>query len=190
MLQFNRIRAERPSPAPPLDVLSYAGDCLCFEPAAWARGWAGHLSNCYAYIMDNVIDRPTRWFPQPGQFGLPLWRYLLSQFVVTKRLMINAAIADGLIPHDPVKPVPAGYYLAALVVRPGFLMFGDYHWYRLDHDRVRGGFVWTHKHGRKPPSDRDENGNIIRDLSDAALMKKYPQWGGYFLIPREGLKQR
>ncbi len=184
MKLFKSAVPEQPGPLPPLDTLRYAADCHCFEPDSWNRGLINSLSNCYSYIIDSPVQRVASWFPQPGQFGLPFWRYLLSLFIISKQTMTEAAIADGLIPHDPAKPVPPGYYLTALVLRPGFL--GDYHWYRLDYDRLRGGFVWTHKHGQKVPSDRDEKGTVIRDLAAAALMKKYPQWGGYFLVPREG----
>lgn len=187
MFYFAKAVAETPPPVPSLDIWAYgAENALPYDPGRWCAAQVRSLSNCYAYVMNWRISRRGAWFPQPGQFGLSWGRYLLSLFVVTKSILREAAMADGLIPFERKGCVLPGYYLAALVLRPGFLS-GDYHWYRLDRDRISGECVWTHKRGVRAPSARDESGRVIYDLSKADLGHKYPQFGGYFLVPQDGV---
>lgn len=173
-------KPETPPPAPPLNLYRYAHDCLTFEPGLDFDFITAKLTNCYSYARGLRVAHPFSAYTQPGQKGLTFLKYLLSQIVTSKTLLHRAAIADGLIPHDNAKSVPPGYYLVALMLRPG-LLFGDYHWYRLDKNR-QGDFIWTHKAGGKLPSDRDRDGNVIRDLSKAVLGAQHTRWGGYFLV--------
>lgn len=158
---------------------------MLFEPSRWNDRRTRRLSNCYSYAINLRIKNLTDFAPQPGQHGLPFLKYLLSQFIVTKRILTAAVAADGLIPYDLARPVPPGYYLVALRYRPG-LLFGDYHWYRLDRDQD-GNFIWTHKPGSGHATNRDHSGNVIYDLSKADLGIFKPRWGGYFIVPREGI---
>lgn len=180
------LRPQKPPPLPGHALWYYEG--MAYEPLRWNDPRTRRLSNCYSYAINLRIEKIFDFAPQPGQAGLSFFKYLLSQFIVTKRTLASAAAADGLIPYDLSRPVPPGYYLAALMYRPG-LLFGDYHWYRLDRDH-NGNFVWTHKPGSGYATDRDHSGNLIRDLSKADLGIFKPRWGGYFLVPREGLDTR
>ena len=176
----------QPTEALPTHALwYYENNPLPFEPWHWNDVRTRRLSNCYSYAINLRITNLTNFAPQPGQFGLPFFKYLLSQFIVTKKSLTRAAEADGLIRHDLARPVPPGYYLVALRYRPGFL-FGDYHWYRLDRN-AEGHYVWTHKPGSGKATDRDRRGKVIYDLSKAQLGIFKPRWGGYFIVPNEGI---
>lgn len=175
------LKPERPEPLPSHALWHYEDAALPFTPGRWNDARTRRLSNCYSYALDLPIEKLFDFAPQPGQTGLPFWKYVLSQFLVTKKTLTEAAAADGLIPHHLARPVPAGYRLVALMYRPG-VVFGDYHWYRLDRDG-NGTYVWTHKPGSGHTTDRDRSGNVIYNLSTADLGIFKPRWGGYFLAP-------
>lgn len=177
------LRPQKPPPLPGHALWYYEG--MAFEPHRWNDPRTRRLSNCYSYAINIRIRSFLHFAPQPGQIGLPFWKYLLSQFVLTRKTITGAASADGLIPYDLSRPVPPGYYLTALMYRPGLLL-GDYHWYRLDrgHD---GAFFWTHKAGTAAATRRDRSGAVIHDLSEADLGIYKPCWGGYFLVPKDRL---
>lgn len=179
------LKPEAPPPLPSHALWYYEGSALLFAPEHWNDARTRRLSNCYSYTVNMRVRKLSDFAPQPGQQGLPFWKYVLSQFIVTKKTLTEAAVADGLIPHDLARPVPPGYYLAALMYRPGFLL-GDYHWYRLDHDG-NGRYVWAHKPGTGTATNRDRSGHIIYNLSKADLGVFKPRWGGYFLVQMKPL---
>jgi|GEM_PF-5070233 len=179
------LRAQTPESLPSHALWYYEDNPLPFTPEHWNAPRTRRLSNCYSYAINLRVTDLSDFAPQPGQSGLPFWTYLLSQFLLTRQSITQSVRADGLLPHDLARPVPPGYYLVAMRYRPGFL-FGDYHWYRLDQDKS-GAYIWTHKPGTKKATNRDHDGHVIRDLSKANLGLVTPRWGGYFLVPREGL---
>lgn len=186
---------------PEIDRVKYAQAAPRFNPALWndlhtdkknIRKSIQIHSNCYAYVVNNRISEDKYSFPVPGINGKisegEQLRHKLFPILFTSRGSIRAgAVQDGLIPIDKNEKVPEGYYLAALFVRPGVFFMGGFHWYRLDADD-QGNLFWTHKPGNTKARDTDESGQKIVDLRKAERGYALPQFGGYFLIPQNGMR--
>lgn len=165
---------------------------LLFEPEKWhicGADWrvCDQNANCYAY----VLDRPDYYWAVPG-FGYAkteTQRYYDSfdehfrgvAQAEFRRWLIGGAVRDGLVRvSQPVKR--AGHYLSALFFagEPDNL---DFHWYRKDDDGS-----WSHKDGWHVPRNRDAHGMAIHDPLAIAAETDYPVFGGFFLVPRQGVK--
>ncbi|MBI2623256.1 MAG: hypothetical protein HYW65_01615 [Candidatus Liptonbacteria bacterium] len=139
--------------------------------------------NCYSYTLNH----PEYHWAVPGigfahvkrkiyadSFNAYFQNIPLAEF---REQLTKGAARDGLTKvENPVEQ--DGYYLTALFFASDKY---DFHWYRKD-----GNGLWSHKDGWQPPSNKDEQGNLIRDPREA-VNSKYPIFGGFFLVPRTGI---
>ncbi|XP_078382406.1 uncharacterized protein LOC144665106 [Oculina patagonica] len=131
-----------------------------YNPGPWNEPAHVLLNNCYNYASTVLNDA----FAQPGTgSGNPFPSSFTAEDV--KR----AATSDGCVftPAQKHMCAPHGTeHLVALFYYEG--PFGcpwdcDYHWYRLDNNGY-----WSHKMGKTRATDRDGNGDRIRDPREAA----------------------
>jgi hypothetical protein len=139
--------------------------------------------NCYSYVLNN----PNYYWSVPGlgfaheQFDKYVSvfseHFNKMSFEDFRNTLINGASKDGLIKTDETTE-KEGYYLAALFFPREEK---DFHWYRKDDNGY-----WSHKDGQKPALNQNKKKKLITDpIEDAKAL--YPIFGGYFLVPREGI---
>ena len=116
-----------------------------FNPRVWNTSKiVRETNNCYNYANDRI----TLTFAQPG-----LGRQCGRRSELTCDEVRKAAQCDGLEMIQNPSEATDGHAVA-LVIWPG----RDYHWYRLDENGK-----WSHKPGRTPATDLDQQKRQILD---------------------------
>jgi hypothetical protein len=127
----------------------------CFEEKQWDN-------NCYNYGNDIV----TNSFAQPGRGTGHKWEANTCEDVK------KAAIYDGLEwvgTEYPSKKPEHGHYIA-LLIWPGT----NFHWVRLDSNGM-----WSHKPGGTEITNKDNNGESIKDPASQDF-SPWSEFCGYF----------
>jgi len=141
--------------------------CKCgpvYEPQWWNVPTIQPFNNCYNY----ATNLRTNTFAQPGQAAGAKYPSPIDCTGVK-----NGAIADKLENYDlDDMKCPKEGHLVALVVAPGW----DYHWYR----KGRDGY-WTHKPGRTPVTNVDDNQALITDPR-TANRGMYTEFCGFMIV--------
>lgn len=181
------------------DFVESAKKCFALIPSDSpefdAVFWKTEEANCYNYATGNLegwrrpgeYSRTVRWdILDPEEEGDGDDAPKVYSDDVYFAAVKAGARADGLVPvKDPSKPHP-GYYVVALVFRPGGgSQMRDFHWYRLDKSGT-----WSHKMGDLNATAIDGMGGVIED--PAKLRSKFSNhgygiFGGYWLVPNTGL---
>ena len=163
---------------------------LTFDPKKWhsckEEDWRScdRGVNCYSY----VLDRPDYFWSVPGVgfFEMPAQKYIDafnahfsgSDREAFRSAMIAGAQRDGLIlVEEPLDR--EGYDLAALFFAHDD---EDFHWYRKDDDGT-----WSHKDGWHAPARVEEHDDLNVDPRTYPPAT-YPLFGGFFLVPRTGIR--
>ena len=139
--------------------------------------------NCYSYIL----NRPEYFWSVPGEgfVKAPTKEYFRSfdakyQDVSLdgfRSALIRGAVEDGLASVEEAVDKD-GYYLAALFFSEDQK---DFHWYRKDDSGL-----WSHKDGRGAASNLDGMRSQMKSPIEIER-SKYPIFGGFFLVPRDGI---
>jgi hypothetical protein len=133
-----------------------------YNPGWWNDASRVLLNNCYNYGCDIA----TNTIAQPGLgSGKP--------FTVCECGDVGkASVRDGLITLASPASTPATGHYVALVIAPGV----DFHWYRRDNNGK-----WSHKRGRTPAINYDQDGALITDPAKAAR-GIYSDFCGYYHV--------
>ena len=179
------------------DGIATSGYEVAYEPEKWnSNSKITMNTNCYYYAINNQLNPKTMklWndLPQPGAYaGIDLRRLVYmgnppdEEYSTTGKNIVqyvteqdyaayNQAHGGGYIfrPIGRNERCPAGSYKVALIVGKG-----DYHWYRQNPD----GF-WSHKPGKEPVTNVDQQYNSIIDPQYAEWSKAYTKFIGYFAV--------
>lgn len=163
---------------------------VIFEPQKWHAcqdsDWQKCTlnANCYSY----ALNRPEYFWSVPGMgFAKAEAKKYIAGFnnyfkgislTEYRNELLQGAVRDGLLPvHEPIDH--EGYYLTALFFANND---HDFHWYRKDNNGL-----WSHKDGWHAASNKDDNGDFI-NLPSKATHSPYSIFGGFFLVPNEGIK--
>ena len=140
--------------------------------------WTGdnQTNNCYNY----ALGVPTGTFLVPGEASGLAAEAMTCEDDFGKLGLVNAAINDGLRLVTSTDQCKVSEQVVALFNMPEM----DFHWYRLE----KGG-VWTHKMGKRAPTDLDRSGRVITDLMSADH-GQYRYFCGYFCVAESKLKVR
>lgn len=138
--------------------------------------WSGdnQTNNCYNY----ALGLPTGTFLIPGEASGRAAEVMTCEDDFGDLGLVNAAIQDGLRLVDSVEQCKENEQVVALFNMPEM----DFHWYRLENDGI-----WTHKMGKKTPTDLDRSGKVITDLMSADH-GQYRYFCGYFCVDYSRLK--
>ncbi len=138
--------------------------------------WTGdaETNNCYNY----ALDVPTGSFLIPGEASGRAAEVMTCEDDFNELGLVNAAINDGLRLVESVSQCKKNEQVVALFNMPEM----DFHWYRLE----KAG-IWTHKMGKRAPSDLDRSGKVITDLMNADH-GQYKYFCGYFCVDYSKLK--
>lgn len=179
------------------DGIATSGYEVAYEPEKWnSNSKITKNTNCYYYAINNQLNPKTMklWndLPQPGAYaGIDLRRLVYTgnppdeEYSTTGKNIVqyvteqdyaayNQAHGGGYIfrPIGRNECCPAGSYKVALIVGKT-----DYHWYRQNPD----GF-WSHKPGKEPVTNVDQQYNSIIDPQYAEWSKDYTKFIGYFAV--------
>ena len=179
------------------DGIATSGYEVAYEPEKWnSNSKITKNTNCYYYAINNQLNPKTMklWndLPQPGAYaGIDLRRLVYTgnppdeEYSTTGKNIVqyvteqdyaayNQAHGGGYIfrPIGRNERCPAGSYKVALIVGKD-----DYHWYRQNPD----GF-WSHKPGKEPVTNVDQQYNSIIDPQYAEWSKAYTKFIGYFAV--------
>lgn len=179
------------------DGIATSGYEVAYEPEKWnSNSKITMNTNCYYYAINNQLNPKTMklWndLPQPGAYaGIDLRRLVYmgnppdEEYSTTGKNIVqyvteqdyaayNQAHGGGYIfrPIGRNERCPAGSYKVALIVGKD-----DYHWYRQNPD----GF-WSHKPGKEPVTNVDQQYNSIIDPQYAEWSKAYTKFIGYFAV--------
>lgn len=177
--------------------IATSGYEVAYEPEKWnSNSKITKNTNCYYYAINNQLNPKTMklWndLPQPGAYaGIDLRRLVYTgnppdeEYSTTGKNIVqyvteqdyaayNQAHGGGYIfrPIGRNERCPAGSYKVALIVGKD-----DYHWYRQNPD----GF-WSHKPGKEPVTNVDQQYNSIIDPQYAEWSKAYTKFIGYFAV--------
>lgn len=133
-----------------LSILPRSGAEPEYEPQPWNDPRYVEENNCYAYLLNDLQERPKK--PQPGAFAGNTTKdsYTSCTHTIKRVQEDNPKVYKSGANHK-CRP---GYYKGYLVLDPG----KDYHFYRQDSN----GF-WSHKPGRNPATNLDASSNVIID---------------------------
>lgn len=150
---------------------------LCSSYAAdYGFLWTGdaQTNNCYNY----ALGVPTNTFLVPGEASGRAAEVMTCEDDFGELGLVNAAINDGLRLVDSADKCLPNEQVTALFNMPEM----DFHWYRLEKDGI-----WTHKMGKRSPTDLDRSGKVITDLMSADH-GQYRYFCGYFCVDYSKLK--
>lgn len=138
--------------------------------------WTGDVqtNNCYNY----ALGVPTGTTLVPGAASGRAAEVMTCENDFGRLGLVQASLNDGLRLVDSIDQCQAGEQVVALFNMPEM----DFHWYRLEET----GF-WTHKMGRKAPTDLDRSGKVITDVMTADR-GQYRYFCGYFCVDYSKLK--
>ena len=179
------------------DGIATSGYEVAYEPEKWnSNSKITKNTNCYYYAINTQVNPVTGVLynhkPQPGEYcGIDIYSLQDSQngydtvYPGTSKNLIqyvteqdyaayNQAHGGGYIfrPIGRNERCPAGSYKVALIVGKT-----DYHWYRQNSD----GF-WSHKPGKEPVTNVDQQDNSIIDPQYAEWNDRYKKFIGYFAV--------
>ena len=154
-----------------------------YDPEKWNSNLLDRINhNCYAYVLDDFIkDRPKR--PQPGHRDKNINTFRKQDY--TREEITRRAIYDNPSIYCSNADVPCkkGYYKGVLVID----RYNNYHWLRQDSNGY-----WSHKPGQLAVTNKDADGNLIKDPRKANLTYDkdrkdynliYTDVGPFFCIP-------
>ena len=183
------------------DGIATSGYEVAYEPEKWnkdngADNLVQDFTNCYYYAINTQVNPvtgiPYNHKPQPGEYAgidlnnlVDMGNPLDEEYSTTGKNIVqyvteqdyaayNQAHGGGYIfrPIGRNERCPAGSYKVVLIVGKD-----DYHWYRQNSD----GF-WSHKPGKEPVTNVDQQGNSIIDPQYAEWSKDYTKFIGYFAV--------
>ncbi len=192
------------------DGISTSGYEVAYEPEKWNDATGNKEededsictnTNCYYYAINNQLEPKSMqlWtirfgggLPQPGSYnGILIGAFKDTEtgfdtvYPGTSKNLVQYAAEQDYATYNQVhgggyifRPIgrnercPAGSYKVALIVGKD-----DYHWYRQNSD----GF-WSHKPGKEPVTNVDEQGNSIIDPQYAEWSEDYTKFIGYFAV--------
>jgi hypothetical protein len=148
------------------------------QPGDWSR-----LSNCYCYALDVFKGG---WC-QPGAAS----GVALEQNSMTCSQLEKAIIADGakkITKQQALNSQPPNGHYVAMMLRPqsscNFARcMPDYHFLRKDSNGL-----WSQKAGEAPATNRDAQGNLIKDPQGAKLQGSYTDFCGYYHVQPDKMK--
>ncbi|WIA11023.1 hypothetical protein OEZ85_011177 [Tetradesmus obliquus] len=148
------------------------------QPGDWSR-----LSNCYCYALDTFKGG---WCQPGAASGVPL-----EQNSMTCAQLKKAVLADGAVEvtrQVALNSQPAAGHFIAMFLRPqSSCNFArcqpDFHFLRKDANGL-----WSQKGGESPATNRDAQGQLIKDPQAAKLQGQYTQMCGYFRVEPAKMK--
>tara|TARA_B100000900_G_scaffold279938_1_gene239488 strand:- start:145 stop:723 length:579 start_codon:yes stop_codon:yes gene_type:complete len=163
-----------------------------YNPDKWNKNDNLRRShNCYSYFLNDISEELIDIFegesnqnqkilnPQPGHY-CGMTKYVNIEDTtcesINKRVLCDNPDIFIISDHEEC---PKNYYKGGLRVNEKDM----YHFYRQDNDGT-----WSHKDGGRNATNKDQYGNIIKDIKEMET-SKYKTFCNYYCVPNNSYKK-